>query len=126
MLKDDLLQKIVQDIAQNHRKIIDDWSKAYLAQLYEEGADIKPGCFTLNEQVPHMINEKFVQRYWFEPGIPEYESHPWQTFLDARAHAIKWMVNEMYCTDAMILERLKMDETQVRMIREYMEKENDE
>lgn len=52
------------------------------------------------------------------------ERHPWALYLEARAKAIKWMADKLYCTDAMILERLKMDETQVRMIREYMEKEN--
>lgn len=34
-------------MSENHHKIIDDWCKAYLAQLYEEGVDIKPGCFSL-------------------------------------------------------------------------------
>jgi hypothetical protein len=50
MKMDELLQKAIQEIASNHRKIIDDWCKAYLAQLYEEGVDIKPGCFILYEE----------------------------------------------------------------------------
>ncbi len=75
-MQDELIQKAVADIAANHRKIIDDWCKAYLAQLCEEGHDIKPGCFTLNEQVPtyHKYQDCMVKRYWFEPGIPDYET----------------------------------------------------
>lgn len=74
---DDLQEKMdqaVAEIAKNHRKIIDDWCKAYLAQLYEEGVDIKPGCFTLNEQVPTYDKGKncLVRKYWFEVGKPEF------------------------------------------------------
>ncbi len=69
---DEILEKVVIEISQNHDKIIDDWCKAYLAQLYEEGVDIKPGCFTLNEQVPTIQKAELVKRYWFEPGIPDY------------------------------------------------------
>ncbi len=68
------LENAVQDIATNHRKIIDDWCKAYLAQLYEEGVDIKPGCFTLCEQVPTFHEEQgcMVKKYWFELGSPDF------------------------------------------------------
>jgi hypothetical protein len=67
-MDDELLDKIVEEISSNHRKIIDDWCKAYLAQLYEEGIDIKPGCFILNEQVPTFNTGKncMVRKYWFE------------------------------------------------------------
>lgn len=72
---DELLEKVVQEIAKNHRKIIDDWCKAYMAQLYEEGHDIKPGSFTLNEQRDmELSNGKIGTRYWFERGVPNY--HP--------------------------------------------------
>ena len=73
---DELLQKVVDDISKNHRKIIDDWCKAYMAQLYEEGVEIKPGCFTLNEQEPthHIGKECLVKKYWFEPGIPKFDN----------------------------------------------------
>lgn len=72
---DDALDKIVQEISQNHHKIIDYWCKAYLAQLYQEGHDIKPGNFTLNEQVPtyHLGKDCMVKKYWFEPGIPKFD-----------------------------------------------------
>jgi hypothetical protein len=72
---DDELQNIVKEIAENHRKIIDDWCKAYLSQLYEEGFEIKPGCFTLCEQVPtfHKGKDCMVKKYWFEPGLPYFE-----------------------------------------------------
>jgi len=80
-LEDDLLEKIVQEIAKNHRKIIDDWCKAYMAQLYEEGYDIKPGSFTLNEQEDmELSNGKTGKRYWFERGVPHY--HPKEQDLE--------------------------------------------
>ena len=63
---DELLKKAVEEIAKNHRQIIDDWCKAYLAQIYEEGhTDLKPGDFTLYEQ-DSGPNEKFTRKYWFE------------------------------------------------------------
>jgi len=66
---DKLLHKAVQEIAENHRKIIDDWCKAYMAQLYQENGDIKPGDFILVEQVPTFDKSRdcMVKRYWFEP-----------------------------------------------------------
>lgn len=69
----DIIRKAVEEISKRHREIIDDWCKAYLSQLYEEGVDIKPGCFTLNEQ--HMDNVSgsvLGKRYWFEKGTPNY------------------------------------------------------
>lgn len=64
---DDLLNKAVQEISSNHRKIIDDWCKAYLAQLYEEGVELKPGCFVFVEQQGLVLdNGKIVKKYWFE------------------------------------------------------------
>ena len=70
---DELLQKAVEEIAKNHRKIIDDWCKAYLAQLYEENGSIKPGDFILVEQVPtfHPGKDCMVKKYWFEPKEKE-------------------------------------------------------
>lgn len=46
-MEQNTIEKVVSDMSENHHKIIDDWCKAYLAQLYEEGVDIKPGCFSL-------------------------------------------------------------------------------
>ncbi len=75
-MEDDRLQKAVQEIAESHRKIIDDWCKAYLAQLYEEGVAISPGSFTLNEQSEMVLeNGKLGKRYWFSKGIPDYRDH---------------------------------------------------
>jgi len=73
---DEVLECAIRDIANNHRKIIDDWCKAYLAQLYEEGVEIKPGCFTLCEQVPtfHKGKDCMEKKYWFEEGRPFYNS----------------------------------------------------
>jgi hypothetical protein len=65
---DEMLNKAVQEISQNHHKIIDDWCKAYLAQLYQEKGSIKPGDFILCEQVPtyHKGQDCMIKRYWFE------------------------------------------------------------
>jgi hypothetical protein len=68
----EIVSKVVQDIAANHRKIIDDWCKAYMAQLYEEGHEIKPGNFTLNEQHWSFKENNPGMRYWFEKGVPHY------------------------------------------------------
>ncbi len=66
-------EKAIQEINYNHLKIIDDWCKAYMAELYESGVQLKPGCFTLYEQMPafHEGQNCMVKRYWFEPGIPK-------------------------------------------------------
>ncbi len=69
-MEDEILQKVIEDIDINHRKIIDDWCKAYMAQLYQENGSIKPGDFVLVEQVPTYYKgnpEKLVRKYWFEP-----------------------------------------------------------
>ena len=65
---DDLLKKVVEEISKNHHQIIDDWCKAYLAQLYQENGSIRPGDFTLVEQ-----DGKFCKRYWFEKRSHENE-----------------------------------------------------
>lgn len=66
-MKDELLEKAIQEIASNHRKIIDDWCKAYLAQLYEEGVELKPGCFTLVEERDIRLDNGFMgKKMWFE------------------------------------------------------------
>lgn len=74
-MEDDLLKKVVQEISENHRKIIEDWCKAYLAQMYQEGHDIKPGCFTLCLAGPNFDKDTncIITKYWFEPGIPNFE-----------------------------------------------------
>ncbi len=75
------MDKAVQDISENHRKILDDWCQAYMAQRYEEGKSIKPGSFTLCEQVPtyNMGKDCMVKRYWFEDGIPDYSKEEAQS-----------------------------------------------
>ena len=79
---DELLQKVVEDISKNHRKIIDDWCKAYLAQIYEEGMDIKPSCFTLNQQDYRFENGYMGKRYWFTVGVPSYIDTDWISVED--------------------------------------------
>ncbi len=74
-MNDDIIQKVVADISKNHNKIIDDWCKAYLSQLYQEKGSIKPGDFMLVEQVPTMRHDGlFVKKYWFE----KIEGKPWE------------------------------------------------
>lgn len=77
MMNDELLQKVIQEISANHHKIIDDWCKAYMAQLYSEGIAIMPGSVTLCEQVPTYYKGKdcSVRKYWFEPGKPIFENN---------------------------------------------------
>jgi len=50
--------------------------------------------------------------------------HPWEDFLNARARCILWLSKEMEYEDKYICFQLSMDETQVRLIRQYAEKEN--
>lgn len=60
---EDLIQECVQKIQQEHHKIIDDWCKAYMAELYEADESIRPGDFILNQQ---QMNGKYVGfKYWF-------------------------------------------------------------
>lgn len=71
----DEIMKAVQEITRRHREIINDWCKAYLSQLYEEGVDIKPGSFTLNEQnLDNVGGSVFGKKYWFEKGTPSYSN----------------------------------------------------
>ena len=66
--KDVLLDQCVENIKKNHEKIIDDWCKAYLAELFQCGIDIKPGCFTLVQQQGLTLkNGELGYHYWFEP-----------------------------------------------------------
>lgn len=73
----DKLNEVILEIRKGHQKIIEDWCKAYLAQLYEEGIDLKPGCFVLNEQELHERDGIFVKRYWFcqKDELYQYSSY---------------------------------------------------
>jgi hypothetical protein len=75
LMLDEQMKKAIENIARNHRQILDDWCKAYLAQRYQEGMNIQPGSFTLCEQVPtyHKGQNCYVKRYWFEEGTPRFE-----------------------------------------------------
>lgn len=66
MQQDDLLIKISEEIAAYHRKIIDDWCKAYLAEIYQDKGSINPGDFTLVEQENRDYNKEYIRKYWFE------------------------------------------------------------
>lgn len=64
LLNDTTLQEAIKDICTNHHRIIDDWCKAYLSELYGLGIALKPGCFTLNQM---QVNENgnIGWKYWF-------------------------------------------------------------
>lgn len=70
-MDDKIIDDVVKDMIQNHEKIIDDWCKAYMAQLYQEGYKIKPGMFILNEQETLLKNGFHGKRYWFSLKIHE-------------------------------------------------------
>lgn len=76
---DTAVQEAVKEISTNHRKIIDDWCKAYLAELYGSGFDIKPGCFTLN-QMEVKEGNIIGWKYWFtiekNPMNTDEVNHP--------------------------------------------------
>ncbi len=75
------LHEAIQEISKRHREIIEDWCKAYLAELYEAGVDLKPGCFTLNEQMLDNVGASaFGKKYWFEKGTPNYSG--WTSMED--------------------------------------------
>ena len=59
------IDKAVAEIMYNHKSIINNWCKAYAAEIYEKNGTIKPGDFTLFEQE---VNEdgKYGKKYWFE------------------------------------------------------------
>lgn len=59
------MNEAVQNIGKNHRQIIDDWCKAYMAQRYEEGKSIKPGDFILNQQECNGKSGQIGFKYWF-------------------------------------------------------------
>jgi len=63
--------EIARNIQKHNRKIIEDWGKAYLAELYESGIEIKPGCFVLNEQFTSDI-KNFGKKYWFSIKTKEF------------------------------------------------------
>lgn len=44
------IHEVMQNISNEHRKILDEWCKAYLAKEYEIGNDIHPGCFTIEQR----------------------------------------------------------------------------
>lgn len=69
-MEDEIINEVLDDIIKNHNKIIDDWCKAYLAQLYQENGTIKPGDFVLCQQEPiyfPLQSHNLVRKYWFEP-----------------------------------------------------------
>lgn len=74
-MTEEIINKITKEIRERHHQIIDDWCKAYMAQLHQEGHEIKPGSFTLNEMVPtYNKNGEYVRKYWFECNTPKFDN----------------------------------------------------
>lgn len=69
-----LIEKVTRQIRENHHKILDDFCKAYMAELYAKGIKVNPGDLVLNEQLPTMDKEKdcLVTKYWFAPAKPGF------------------------------------------------------
>lgn len=63
-MHEDIFKEAINNICANHHRIIDDWCKAYLAELHGLGIDIRPGCFELNQM---QVNEEgnIGWKYWF-------------------------------------------------------------
>ena len=73
-MNDDIIQKVTSDIAKNHRQILDDWCKAYMAQVFlETGKCPNPGDFILNQQAADFRSGGCGYKYWFEPKPSELE-----------------------------------------------------
>ena len=63
----DKLNAIVEEIRQNHNKIIDDFSKVYMSGLYANGVKVDPLRITLCKTELHEISPgKIGQTFWFE------------------------------------------------------------
>lgn len=86
------VHKVIEDISNQHRKILDDWCKAYLAKEYEIGNDIHPGCFTI-EQREVMTPGQFGYEYMISPNDQN---------LGVR---VKWVrcENSLPCEDEIVL-----------------------
>lgn len=49
-----ILHKCIETISNDHRRILDEWCKEFLAKEYEIGNGIHPGCFTIEQR---QVNE---------------------------------------------------------------------
>lgn len=77
----------IMEVQRNHKKIINDWCKAYMAELYGKTGQLNPGDFCLVETELVEHKGKLVKKYWFErkekknkscPHCGGYYEDPWQ------------------------------------------------
>ncbi len=61
-----LHEEIVRQIIATKHKLLDDFFKAYAAQLAHLGDDLDLSDICLCEQEPHFRDGKITRRYWFE------------------------------------------------------------
>ncbi len=97
-LNQEHVKSAIQEIIDNHDKIIEDWSKAYIAQLYQENGKMpKPGDYILHEQVPTLKDEKLVKRYWFELNEKENlkSKNCTELSLDITEAIATWKIEEL-------------------------------
>lgn len=101
---DEKFQEAIRNICANHHKIIDDWCKAYLAELYGLGIDIRPGCFTLNQM---QVNEegKAGWKYWFTIKGKTMEEH----------NFIETTIKEMFDSACKIIINEKLDDAEFEL-----------
>lgn len=68
------IAKISANISEFHRQILDDWCKAYLAELYESGIkDLKPSMFVLCEREFHEEHGKLIKTYYVRKKTEQEE-----------------------------------------------------
>ena len=60
----ELFKEIMKEIRDNRQKILDDWCKAYVADLYEIGVDISPSMFVLCESDFHEEQGMMIKNYY--------------------------------------------------------------
>lgn len=63
--------KILREISNESRKILDDWCKAYIAKEYQIGNDIHPGSFTMEQRQINDPNQ-LGWEYKFVPNDQEF------------------------------------------------------
>lgn len=73
VMEDKLLHDAVKKISENYHQILDDWCKAYMAELYEKGFHLRPGMFVLNQR-QIFKDGHIVSQAWCELLTGEFRS----------------------------------------------------
>lgn len=70
------IMNAIAEIRHNHKKIINDWCKAYMAELYGKTGQLNPGDWSLVETELVQHEGHLVKKYWFEPKTRGYKHCP--------------------------------------------------